>query len=271
MSKKRASISFVAIIISIFLIGIVSAQSPLDDFKNIWQGIIEVLNVIFGTILGSSTLNNAVQGDVLFTKILIFLIILALVWAVLDRIPTFNDYMWVIAIVSIGVALLSTRFLATPGWIDTILLPYSTFGIAITSILPQLIYFYFVQTTMGRRPTLRKISWILAAVVFLGLLISRYGEIGQIKGVGKFNPVWMYGITAIICLGLFIFDGTIRRAWVITQLDTVGSADKNAIIADLRRKIKRTNDDLANGIITAQEHKKMVKEFRSRLLRIEST
>ncbi|MBI2449720.1 hypothetical protein HYV49_05485 [Candidatus Pacearchaeota archaeon] len=270
MNKKRLALFSIAVVISLFLTSFASAQNIVDDVKKFWQGFIEVLNVILGPILGTSVVSGQAQGDIFFAKLFIFLIILAVVWAVLDAIPPFNEYVWIIAVLSIGVSLLSTRFLATPGWVETILLPYNAFAVTLTAFLPLLLYFYFVEKTIGPRPTLRKTAWIFAAVVFIGLFVSRYEEIGTIAGAGKFNPVWIYIVTSGICFVFFIFDGTIRRAFVKSEMEAIGAADRTALSAELRRKINQANTDLANGVITATQHRRMLKEFNRRLRRVES-
>jgi len=242
----------------------------ISAITNVWQSAINILEPIFATVLGSSVVDGKTAGEVLFMKVLFFLIILAIIWTVLNMIDFFSDNTWVVVVIAGSVSILATRFLATPGWLSTVLLPYTVLGIALTAFLPFLIYFYFVEKALGTHQTMRKIAWILAAVVFTALYISRFEEIGNLAGAESFNPAYIYLITAVTCIAFFIFDGTIRRAFVTSEMKSLGAADRSVLITELRRKIRQANDDLTNGILSPKDHKKMIKEFKKRLINAES-
>ncbi len=268
--KKVYGIVLSVILFSLLLTFLVSAQSALDTFKSFWEGLANFLDIIFSPILGTSAADGLTTGEVLFMKVLLFIIVLAIVWAVLGALPFFEDNTWVVVVISFAVSILSIRFIATPGWISTILLPYSVLGIALTAFLPLLIYFYFVEKIIGTKPVLRKTAWILAAVIFTGLWISRFDEISKFAGAGKFNPVWIYAITAGLCLICFIFDKTIRRAFIDSEMRAISKPDRLLIIADLRRKIGLARADVATGVLTQGESDKLVKALKKRLLAAES-
>ncbi|MBS3073919.1 hypothetical protein J4447_00515 [Candidatus Pacearchaeota archaeon] len=270
MSKKGAVI-LAALVVLVSLAVLVSAQGFQQGFQNFWQGIIDILNTILSPVLGTSEdVQGFTQGEVLFMKALLFVIVLAITWSVLEMVPVFEDNTWVVVVVSIAVSILSTRFLATPGWIEAILLPYSALGIALTALVPLIIYFYFVEKTMTNR-TARKASWIFGIVVFAALYITRVGAIGTRLPSGyPFNPAWIYLITAGICLLFFLFDGTIRRAFVDSEMRALGATDRMALGAELRRKITQAQADHVAGLLTDVQLRKMKKEFTKRLRAVES-
>jgi hypothetical protein len=134
-------------------------------------------------------------------------------------------------IVSAAVALLSTRFLLQADWIKVILLPYSTFGIAVTALLPLIIYFYFVESISSS--TIRKMAWIFAAVVFVGLWYTRYDEITS-------SAIYVYPVAAVACFVFLAFDGTIRRAWNKARAENALSPTRYVIY----NRLKEETDEL---------------------------
>lgn len=268
---KKVGVVLTALVLIVFLTGFVSAaQDFVQSFTNLWQQTIDIISPIASAFFGSSNVNGQAQGDVLFIKVLLFIIILTMIWAVLRTVDFFSENEWVPVIISIAVSLLTVRFLATADWVQTILLPYSALGVAITSFIPLIIYFYFIQKTVGNYDILRKIAWVLAAVIFTGIYISRVQEVPSFIETGTFNPIYIYPITALISLILFLFDKTIRRAYINAEVKAIGASDVIGLRADLRRRLAEANSDLATGIITPTEHKKIQKQLTKRLKLIDT-
>lgn len=247
MNKKRIILSasiFLLVIISIYLVS--AARSPTEDLKSLVRGAGEVLSTLFETILGPGP--AGVEGSGLFARALFLAVIFVVVWLIVKKIPLFQDkeHEWARVVLSLAVALLSTRFLLEEGWVETILLPYSTFGIAITSLIPLILYFYFVYKGI-RSKTLRRVAWIVAAVVFIGLWFTRRGELQNIA-------TWVYPTIIAACIALFIFDGSIKRIWQRIEHEQSISASKMIVnqktINDLWDKIEDARK--AQGRATAQ-------------------
>ena len=74
--------------------------------------------------------------------------------------------------------------------LNGILLPYGALAIALSIALPFLIYFFFVHTSIESAIG-RRIAWIIFAVVFLGLWIMRYSD------MGKMNTIYWFGVIAV--------------------------------------------------------------------------
>jgi len=269
MNKKRV-VLFAGLIFGIILIsGLVSAQETfLSPFGDLWNEIVGVLNTVLKPIFGNSAMDGMAAGEVLFLKVLFFVIIFAIVWAVtnMSGMEFFSEHGWVPVVISIAVGILATRFLVTPGWLSTVLLPYTVLGIALASFIPLLVYFYFVEKAIQSK-TLRKVAWILAAVVFFGMWISRYDAIGGLAGKGQFNPAWIYIITAVLSIAFFLFDGTIRRAFLKSEMDALGKASAEESIIELKRRLAQLEADFVatNPIINAQQYKKRKKELQKRI------
>jgi len=122
----------------------------------------------------------------LFERIMFLTILLAVIYMVISKMPVFEGNNVVVWIITVTVSLLATRFLADSALVQTIILPYSVLGVALTSALPMLIYFTFVQRFDGTAT--RKMLWVFFIVVFFGLWGARYDAVGEIA--------WIYFITA---------------------------------------------------------------------------
>jgi len=216
-------------------ISLVSAYDLSDSLARGSEQLIDivenVLGPFFSVFLGGG-------GEHLFERILFFFIIFALVYVVLksDRVPIFQGQKGVIWIITIAVSLLSARFLTETQLIQTILLPYGVFGVALTSALPLILFFFFAE---GFESSLiRKSLWLFFLVIFVGLWTSRYNELGDIA--------WIYLITGVLALIFFLFDGTIRRAMLRQQFETITSDQRISKAAKLEEELGKLDDRRAS-------------------------
>ena len=221
---KKVLLVFVFLMVGV---SFVSAQYGGDLGSNLGRGMEQLIDIVegmlgpfFSVILGGS-------GDLLFERIMFLTILLSIIYMVISRMPVFEDNTTVVWIITVTVSLLATRFLADSALVQTIILPYSVLGVALTSALPMLIYFTFVQSFDGTAT--RKMLWIFFIVVFFGLWGARYDAVGEIA--------WIYFITAALALIFFLFDGTIRN--IIVSHEMVASDVKGKIVylARLRREL----------------------------------
>jgi len=274
-----------AFILAIFVSSyFVSAQSPVQDIKAVGQGISDILESIFTALLGpgpTATTTSVGQGgfamgvaSYLFARVIFLLIIFCVVWAVVGRIPIFEESKWIAFIISAGVGLLSTRFLLQPEWIQTILLPYTAVGIAITTFIPLFVYFYFVEEGIQSK-VMRKIAWILAAVVFVGLWYSRYRDLTfavsssgnssfGITGPAAFQyALYIYPIAAAVCILCLLLDGTIQGAWKRAKQENALSATQYALYGQYMQEIKELMHAQAQlpGGVGAKEYKSVQKKI----------
>lgn len=103
--------SFIILLFVLFAISIVSAQYSGNNLASgLGHGMNQLVDIaeqmfgpFFSAILGG--------GDMLFERILFLLIILAVVYIVTSGLDIFKENLVIIWIVSISIALLSTRFL----------------------------------------------------------------------------------------------------------------------------------------------------------------
>ncbi len=286
MSKKSgyilASIFVSLLVLSLFVSAQAAPPVSPNGFNNanaatgntavgqktatIMSGIIDFLNVLLTPILGNSSYGGHTQGEVLLMRALIFVIIITILMVVLRMIPIFQENGWANFILSIGAAILVTRFMLTPAWIETIFLPWTAMGIAMSAFLPLIIYFYFMNTIAARHRTLRKIGWVFAGVVFAVLFFIRAGEIQTLVGDG-FNPAYIYLIAAAACAALLFMDKTIQKAFKAEQVRDIvdlGNARMKVELVEEVDKLK-TKVSRGNPKIDSPEYKLLYDDLKDRL------
>jgi len=155
-------------------------------------------------------------GYMMFERILLFLLILSMVFVSLKNAPFFkgDDQKKIVVVVSIIVSLLSVRYIDY-NWLNTVIMTYQVFGIAITSVLPFIIYFFFLNGMAPNDPAIRKIGWILFICVYLGLYVtadnSFYGQV--------------YLWTMFVALVFLFLDKTINRAILMQRIKESGASN----------------------------------------------
>ncbi|MDO8517011.1 MAG: hypothetical protein Q7S33_02700 [Nanoarchaeota archaeon] len=259
MNKRVFALFSISLLLSIFILNLVSAATPtvsdpIEALKSFGNGFLQVFQPFFETILGTTP-----SGQLLFAKVLFLLLLFSIIWVVIDQIPLFSSNTWVSVLISITVSLLSTRFLTEAGWVQTILLPYSALGIAITAFLPLLIYFYFVEYALSKSRILRKAAWIFAAVIFIGLWITRYEEIGA--------AAWVYPTAAGLCIIFFLMDGTIQRALKRMNIERQLSPIKYAELGRLENQMEGLVKAYSNAPTDAERKsiQKLIDNLKKRI------
>ena len=250
MNKKRSVLIFISIFTIMFLIGIISAQSTGikigEQIGNVVKGIGNFISPIMSPLLGET------DEGMLFSKILLFIILVSIIWIALSRISIFDEYPAVNWTISIIVSILGIRYLAGQEWINTILLPYGTLGVAILAGLPFIIYFFVVE--LGIKPehkTLRNIAWIFFAVIFIGMWLSQ-----DVNSVG--GTTWIYPVTAVLSLLMIFFDGTIQRLKMRMQMDKSQYNARIRLLDQFNLELIDLDKQLQGGRILVPEYKRRV-------------
>lgn len=195
------------------------------------------------------------SGEFLFEKVLFFVIILAASYVGLERFAAFQNRPAVIWPVVGAVALLATRFLTETQFIKTIILPYTVLGVTLTAAIPIIIFFLFTESFEG--PIVRRILWVFFIIIFFGLWLSRYNEVGALS--------WIYFITGIASFFFFLFDGTIRRVMINYQMKQLGFDQRIDFERDIRRKLYKTQEDYDHKIITDAQYRYIMRRLRLQL------
>jgi hypothetical protein len=222
---------------------------PISGFGRGVEQLIDLtentLGPFFAVILGG-------EWDFLFEKVLFLAIMLAVVYVITSKMDVFKDNKWVIWIVTIAVSVLSTRFLTETELVKTMLLPYTTLGVAISAVLPLIIYFTFVQK-FSDSPTMRKLLWIFFIVTFVGIWASRYDDLGDLS--------WIYFFTAAAALIFLLADGTIRRAINNQKFGEMDADRRIKMAAELSKDLKKLEEDYAAELYPEGTYLRMKKRL----------
>ncbi len=235
VSRGRYSLLLVAALAVVFTLSLVSAGPVSDAVNNGINGLVEVFKPIIEFLVGETAEGSGDVSRAFLGKLLIMILMFSVVYVAISNVPIFanTNNSWTLWTISIVISILGVRFL-TPELINTVILPNSTLGIALTAGLPFVVYFFVVH---GFPPMARRIAWIFFGVVFLALWTIRLEELGDV--------VWIYPITAFAAFLMFVADGAIQRWWVSSRMARANAAFKGAALNDLQVRIHRAHTDYA--------------------------
>jgi len=225
MNKKWFALTIGTILLMSLLVGFVSADIT-SDVNGLIDGVVNVISPLSEKLLGTAN-----TGELLFAKVLFLVIIFSIVWVSINRIGFFQDYTWVLWLVSLSVSIIATRWIVSATLIQTIILPYTALGVALTAGLPFIIYFFVVETGLAgtQYKTVRRVAWIFFGIIFIGLWIARKDAIGQAG--------YVYLITAIGALIMMTMDGTIQGFLRKMRDEKANAMGKGTHLADVDRRI----------------------------------
>jgi len=209
-TQNKKDFLILSILSFLFVIPLVSAQfflsSPSQFINEAITGITDVFRPVLMTLFG-----NFGGEDFLFAKFLLGILLFVVINAVVRKIHVFKRQRGVAVIVALVISLLAIRFIDENDLVNGILLPYGTLGVAITTLLPFVIFFYFLHDSQIG-PFGRRAGWFVFGVIFLVLWSSKYGEISPIS-----NQI--YGWTLIGVLLALIFDKGVHKYFALNELN----------------------------------------------------
>lgn len=252
MNNKKISVLFFSLFLLMILInlGFTSAQFA-QEFGRGFQEVYNIINILIDNFLTPfvqlvlTSQGDYISNDMLFAKLLFFVIVLGMVHFALRRVSFFEQQNKALyGIIVFAVSVLATRWLGTKSLIQTIILPYSTLGVAISAGLPFIIYFLMIDIGFKNTPEndysiLRKFAWVLFIVIFIGLWFSRTEIINQSGGYG-----YIYTVTLIASVGVLLFDGTISRVWAKAELNRTMYSMASKTAREMKRELSKLYEDL---------------------------
>ena len=259
MKKRMASKVFLGSVIVFSLVAMLNFTSALylgDMAYSVQNTITTVTNALtpfFQALFGSYN-----STEFLFAKVLLFFMLIIIINAVLKKAEFFKDSKGTVQIISIVIPILSIRFLEDNQLINGILLPYGALGLGIMTILPLLIFFFFIHTTnmagFGRR-----ICWIFFIIIFLVLWNSRYDSIGELG-----NRI--YGWTTVFVIAAFLFDRNVHNYFRTWELNIFYRKANQRTIAALQSEyINILHLTTADGMARREEIKRHLKALGASL------
>jgi hypothetical protein len=251
MKKLLGGFVFGLFLISMF--GFVSSGPGLDSAVGEIQGVGKSIFEVFRPLL-EGIVGETVNGETFLAKILFLVIIFSIIWVSLEKVSFFRENTWTLVTVGAAASILAIRWFGSSEIVQTAILPYSVLGIAISSGIP-FVLFYFIVADLTK--VMRKVSWIFFSVVFVGLWFSRYEDLG--------NFGYIYLITAGLGLAMLAFDGTLQKIKNKARTQRIRSATNSKLIDRLHDDLGDADKRFSEGTIDSKEHKSRLNNINERL------
>ena len=235
------------VIVSLVFVSLLLVSSFVSAQPEILKPIAENAKLFYSTIFepfGKFLLGvNTIDGELFFAKLLFFIILITLVNYALSQFEPLKKMAWIVSAI---VSILAVRYI-TPAWIETIVLPYTALGIALTAFFPFVLFFFFVEKGLQGHTVMRKVAWIFATVVFVGLFL--YRDTAQFPvSLGGFNPAYIYLITAGLCLIMLIADKTIEKAFSNVRVSNMMDKHKYSVEYDTTVAYQKIMDEYSASV-----------------------
>lgn len=197
-----------------------------------------------------------------FAKLLVFLLVFLILYALTPILPFFDERNWVSFAVSAIVAILSTFWL-TKQEIIASLLAYNALGLVITGIVP-----WFAIAVISKRahekgyPMISKVLWIAFSILVVVRLFS---------GITDYNLKWAYFIILACTFVMLLWEHKIfyllykaTRKEFASALKEVQTDKLLSDAADLADRIQtNTRNNLPTNTLIAA-HNRVAKELRKK-------
>ena len=196
--------------------------------KDIIDGIVGFARPVFEIIIGDYS-----GSEFFFAKVALLILLFVIIFTILRRVPLFEERRQkpVAFIVAVIVSVLAVRFISENQLILGVLLPYGVLGVALTTVLPFLLFFYLVHA-MGAGYVARRALWVFFIIVFGLLWASRYAELPVIS-----NQIYMW--TFIVMVAALIFDKGIHRYFGMHEINKFLRKSNQKTAADLQAEYQR--------------------------------
>ncbi|MEK6893756.1 MAG: hypothetical protein AABX07_06165 [Nanoarchaeota archaeon] len=246
-SKLKAVFYFISFA---FLIPFVSAFDASSVSNAITNGI-EVFKAFYSPFF-EAIIGTPITSEFFLAKVLILVLLFVVIRAIATTIPAFKDNKTVIFIIALVISVFAVRFISENQLINGILLPYGTLGITLITIIPFLVFFYFIHKSIESSAG-RRLCWALYIAILTILLFNQKDSISSVGG-------WIYvAVIAIIVLA-FLFDRQIRVYFSMHEIKRMERAIKDRAVLDLLDQLEK-----AYKWENSEYGKRRIKEIKEKL------
>lgn len=229
-NKKKGLLALAFGFIFIKVIPFISAYSFLSVTggpEDLVYMVSNFLGPIFGAIIGVNQFDQY-----FFARVLLLILVYVICSISLQNVEVFKDRNGAIFIISAVFAILGARYIGELNIIETLLLPYGAVMIAMTTILPFLICFFFIHKTMSSGAA-RRTAWIFLALIYFGLVWTRRVDIQA----NEF--AWIYNSAIAIVLISVLFDSKIHEYFGIAEMREARRNQIKMQLADIEAKLNQ--------------------------------
>lgn len=243
MNKKIGGVFLGIFLLMIFTSGfVVALDEPTDSLEGKFNTVVDVyinnpiLKILIGDVSGDAS------GELFLIKILFFIILIALIYYGVRVIPTIQDKTWLVWIISIVFSMIAIRYISQGEIIEFLWLPTGVMGITIATIIPFIIFFFFIEKTFDS-VTIRKIGWSVFAVIYTMLALIRWDALVMKTANGAlpkgFSLGWFYVAIAVLSIIVMMFDPKMR---VIVLRAKSASARQAVIDVEISKHTDKINE-----------------------------
>ncbi len=245
--KKRSQVFLMIIMCFLATSSFISAAS--FSFENAKSQVTRVIDSTLGILspFFQKIIGDYSTSDFFFSKILLFILLIIIIKNVLDRTPIASDNKKISLIISIIISILSIRFINENNFFATIFIQYGVLGIAITTILPMVIFFYFVHNTnVGTYG--RKVFWSLYAIIFGAIWILKSSEIPEVAN-------WIYGLTLTAAIIFIFLDKSIHSYLGLSDFKKFERESNKKRIREAKEELEKIEEHFQKRRMSFQEYK----------------
>ncbi len=248
---KKFKLLFSILVSILFVLPMINAAFDFDYAKE------QATRVIDAALGLSSPFLEKIIGDYndsefFFGKVLVLILLILIIKNILDRTPIGEDNKKISFLVALIVSILAVRFMNQNNFFEAILIQYGVLGIAITTILPMVIFFYFIHNTkVGTYG--RKLFWAIYAITLGAIWISKSAEIPEVAN-------WIYTLSFLAAIIFIFFDKSIHSYFGITDFKRFEKKQNREAILRAKERIAKLNERLDKGIINRYEYGHGIRE-----------
>jgi len=257
MIKKRDIIFLISISL-ILILPLINAENSFDfenaktQFTSVIDSALGILSPFFEKIIGDYN-----TSEFFFSKILLMILLIVVCKKVLDKTPFGENKEKISLLISVIVSILAIRFINENNFFEAILIQYGTLGIAITTIIPLIIFFYFVHNS-GVGSFGRKIFWALYGIILLVLWLLKSKNLPEAAN-------WIYGLTFIAVILFVIFDKTIHSYLGISGFKKFEKENNKKIIRELKEDLEKLEEHFQHRRMSFSEYKEEKKALEEHI------
>lgn len=195
------------------------------DIEQVVRSTIDSI-VVYTSPVFEAVLGEYSTSEFFFVKCLFLILLFVVIRGAMKAVPKLGENKGASIVVALIISIISVRYISETQVISGILLPYGALGIALTTILPFFVFFYFIHSA-GMGGLGRRLCWILFGIVFVALFVSRYPDLPTL---GK----QIYIASMILMALVFFFDKAVHRYFFLHELNIFYRKAENKAVAALQ-------------------------------------
>jgi hypothetical protein len=198
------------------------------------QTAMKTIADILGPVLEALIGPQYAYGEYFFIKGLLLLLLFVMIKTAASAVPMFKENKKVALVIAAVVSIMAVRFMPErliENWIQS---TYGILGVALLTLLPLIIYFFFVHKSIASA-TGRKAGWILYLVVMGAIFFNKYPQLDDLSK-------YLFWGTIIAAIALIIFDNQVRKYFGLMKIEEFLGKSRRDRLLELQREYKAIED-----------------------------